>query len=408
MRLLFIHQNLPGQFRHLASSFAGAAGNQVIFVTMRGDRTLPNVTSVVYEAPRTANPHTHHYLRQFEDAVLHGQAAARACLALKDQGFQPDIVIAHPGWGESLFVREVFPNVPILNYGEFYYQPVGADVNFDPAQPTDIDRLCALRARNAHLLLALEAADRTICPTHWQKSVHPSVFHRRISVVFDGIDTGTVKPDPTAQFVLPSGRVLTRNDEVVTYVSRGLEPTRGFPQLMRALPRLCALRPSAEIVIAGSDDPAYGGPAPDGKSWREAMLAEVPIDPERVHFVGLVPYREYLSLLQVSSAHIYLTTPFVMSWSAIEAMAAGCVVVASRTPPVEEFIAHDETGLLVDFFAPDELAETVSQVLADRARHKRLRHAARARIVKDYELSVCLPRQRELVLELAGRASARI
>src|SRR5437588_3151791 len=288
-----MHQNMPGQFRHLAASFAGDAANQVAFVTMRGDRPLPNVTRAIYEPPPTGNAETHGYLRQFEEAVLHGQAAARACVALKKQGFSPDLVIAHPGWGESLFVREVFPDAAILNYGEFYYRPTGADVNFDPTQPADLDRLCALRARNAHLLLALEAADRTLCPTEWQKSVHPSAFHPRISVIFDGIDTDLVKPDQGARFRLPNGRVLTRGDEVVTYVSRALEPTRGFPNLMRALPRLCALRPQAQIVIAGSDQPAYGGMAPDGRSWREAMLAEVPLDPERIHFIGLVPYAEY-------------------------------------------------------------------------------------------------------------------
>lgn len=394
---------MPGQFRHLVTSFAEDRENQVAFVTKRGDRALPNVTRAIYEPPRGAASQTHAYLRQFEDSVLHGQAAARACLALKNQGFSPDIVIAHPGWGESLFVREIFPSTAILNYGEFYYLPAGADVNFDPAQPADLDRVCALRARNAHLLLALEAADRTVCPTHWQKSVHPSAFHPRISVVFDGIDTGTVKPDPTASFVLPNGRALRPADEVVTYVSRGLEPARGFPTLMRALPRLCALRPKAQVVIAGSDEPAYGGAAPDGGSWREAMLAEAPVDPDRVHFVGLVPYTDYLRLLQVSSAHVYLTTPFVMSWSAIEALAAGCVVVASRTAPVEEFVEHGENGLLFDFFSPEELAETVSSVLADRKACEPLRIAARARIVQDHALAVCLPRQRSLIAELTAR-----
>jgi glycosyltransferase involved in cell wall biosynthesis len=406
VKLLFVHQNMPGQFRHLAVSLAAEALNQVAFVTMRGDRPLPNVTQAIYEPPRIASPQTHGYLRQFEDAVLHGQAAAQACLALKGRGFSPDIVIAHPGWGESLFVREVFPGAAILNYGEFYYQPAGADVNFDPAQPADLDRLCALRARNAHLLLALEAADRTLCPTDWQKSVHPAAFHSRISVIFDGIDTDTVKPDASARFSLPNGRELTRGDEVVTYVSRGLEPTRGFPGFMRALPRLCALRPQAQIVIAGSDEPAYSGASPGGRSWREAMLEEVPVDRERVHFVGLLPYAQYVQLLQVSAAHVYMTTPFVMSWSAIEALAAACIVVGSRTAPVEEFITHGENGYLVDFFSPTELAETVAAVLADPVRHEPLRRAARARVLRDYAVAVCLPRQRDLVAEVAGKTSA--
>ncbi len=403
MKVLFLHQNMPGQFRHLAAHLAGDPANQVVFATMRADRTVPGVSRVVYTTARAANPQTHHYLHQFEDAVLHGQAAVRACLALKEQGFVPDLVVAHPGWGEGLFVKDAFPGTPLLNYGEFFYRPFGADVNFDPATPADIDAMCKLRARNAHLLLALEAADRTLCPTEWQKSVHPAVFHDRISVAFDGIDSAAVRPDPAASLRLPGGRVLTGADEVVTYVARTLEPTRGFPTLMRALPRLCALRPQAQIVILGGDTVAYGPPAPDGRSWRQALAQEVSIDPARVHFLDVVPYADYLRLLQISAAHIYLTVPFVLSWSALEAMAAECLVVGSRTAPVEEVIEHGRNGLLVDFFSPNELAETVAAVLADRGAVAAMRRAARETVLERYALDVCLPRQLAIVSGLTGR-----
>jgi len=393
---------MPGQFRHLATHLARDPDNRVLFLTKRRDREIPGVERVSYGTARPANPQTHHYLLQYEDAVLHGQAVARGALHLKQDGFVPDLVIAHPGWGEPLFVKDVWPQARLLNYGEFYYRAFGADVNFDPSQPLDIDSTCKLRARNAHLLLALEAADRVLCPTEWQKSLHPAVFQDRISVVFDGIDTDAVCPDPAARFALPDGSVLTRDDEVVTYVSRNLEPVRGFHILMRALPRICALRPQAQIVIVGGDERGYGGIAPGGKTWRQAMLEEVPVDPARVHFLGVIPYPEYLTLLRVSSAHLYLTVPFVLSWSAIEAMAAGCLVVASRTPPVQEFVENGHNGLLVDFFSPAELADTVALALAEQRGFARLRAAARETVLQNCSLAACLPRHRAVIDEMIG------
>jgi glycosyltransferase involved in cell wall biosynthesis len=403
LQLLFIHQNLPGQFRHLAAHLARDGKNRVVFLTKRQDRSIPGVDRAVYTPPRAPHPRTHHYLHQYEDAVLHGQAAARACIALSQSGFTPDLVVAHPGWGESLFIKDIWPEVLVLNYGEFFYRAFGTDVNFDPERPLDIDTTCKLRARNAHLLVALEAADRTLCPTEWQKSVHPSAFHDRISVVFDGVDTAVVAPDPRARVTLPNGRMLTAEDEVVSYVARNLEPLRGFRTLMRSLPLLCARRPHAQIVIVGNDGPGYGWTAPDGVSWRERMLGEVAIDRDRVHFLGIVPYAEYLSLLQISAAHVYLTAPFVLSWSVVEAMAAGCLVIGSRTAPVEELIEHGRNGLLVNFFSPTELADTVSMALGERRGFAQLCSRARETVLEDYSVATCLPRQLSIIADMTGR-----
>ena len=339
--------------------------------------------------------------------MLHGQAVARACLELKQQGFRPDIVMGHPGWGETLFIKDVYPDVPLVNYGEFFYHSFGADVNFDPEDPTDIDAVCGLRARNAHLLAALTTADRILCPTRWQKALHPAAFHDRISVVFDGVDTEVVRPGP-ASFVLPDGRTLTRDDEVVTYVARSLEPLRGFRILMRAVPRLCALRPRAQIVIVGGDQRGYGAAPPEGMTWREALSKEVAYDPARVHFCGIIDYARYLDLLRISSAHVYLTYPFVMSWSLVEAMAAECLVIGSRTAPVEEVIEDRCNGLLVDFFSHDLLAETVAAALAEPRRFDGLRRRARESILDGYSVAACLPRQRAILHELAGHELARV
>lgn len=400
MNFLFLHQNMPGQFKYLAPHLA-AAGHQVVFITRREGIEMPGIEKLLYKPARDPHDNTHPYLRQYENSVLHGQQVVRVAQRLKQQGFLPDLVIAHPGWGESLFMKDLFPTAPLLGYGEFYYG-TGGDVGFNPADQISIDSLCRMRARNAHLLLSLEACDRAYSPTHWQRSRHPTALQSKIDVIFDGIDTALVKPDPAARFQLPGGRELTRGDPVVTYVARNLEPHRGFPEMVRAIPRLLERRPDADVVIVGGDEVSYGSAAPGGGSWREWMAKEVPLDPARVHFVGKLAYTRYLKLLQVSAVHVYLTYPFVLSWSFVEALAAGCAVVASRTPPVEEVIVEHYNGLLFDFFDTTQLAERVVDALDNQQALEPLRRNARETVLDRYALDRCLPRQLELVWQLTG------
>ncbi|MBF0375288.1 MAG: glycosyltransferase family 4 protein, partial [Alphaproteobacteria bacterium] len=361
MNFLFVHQNMPGQFRHLAAHLARQPENRVVFLTRRDDVAIGGVTRVTYKPARAPSRETHHYLIRSEDAVLHGQAVARAVVGLKGQGFAPDLVVAHSGWGEALYLRDVLPRTPFLSYCEFYYRSHGADMGFDPSDPPELDSILRARTRNAHLLLSLEACDRGWSPTHWQKSVHPQPFHSRIGVVHEGIDTEFLAPDPQAAFLLPDGAALKKGDEVVTYVARNLEPYRGFPTFIRALPAILAERPAARVVIVGGDQISYGSPPREGGTWRETMLAEVPLDPERVHFVGRLPYDRFAALMKVSAVHVYLTYPFVLSWSMLEAMAAGAAVVGSATAPVEEVIDHGRNGLLVDFFSPEQFEQDVER-----------------------------------------------
>jgi glycosyltransferase involved in cell wall biosynthesis len=374
----------------------------VVFVTQRANVDIPGVQRVSYRLPRTARPSTHHYVRLFENSVIHGQAVVRACNRLTKDGFRPDLIIAHPGWGEALFIKDIYPTTPLLNFCEFYYSGRGADIGFDPDEKATIDDIARARARNAHLLLSLETCDAGISPTEWQKSRHPAAFRDKIRVIFDGIDTSVVRPDPATTFKLPGGRVLSREDEIVTYVARNLEPYRGFPSFMRALPALLAARPTAQVVIVGGDDVSYGRAGPNGKSWRETMLKEVPLDPSRVHFLGKLPYARYLQLLQVSSLHIYLTRPFVLSWSFMEAMAAKCLILGSSTAPVEEFIEDGVNGFLTDFHSASEIAGKAAALLEARASLEIVRRRARATVEERCSLRVCLPRQLELVETLAG------
>ncbi|HET9628184.1 MAG TPA: glycosyltransferase family 4 protein [Novosphingobium sp.] len=401
MKILFVHQNMPGQFKHLAPAMA-RAGHDVVFLTQRADVDLPGVRRATYAKPRAAHASTHHYVRLFENSVLAGQQVVRACMQLQKQGWVPDVIVAHPGWGEALFVKDVWPKVPLLNFCEFYYGGEGSDIGFLADEPADIDMICRVRARNASHLLSLEACDAGITPTQWQLSRHPQPFQDKIRVIFDGIDTGHVRPDARARFALPGGRVLTAADEVVTYVARNLEPYRGYPSFIRALPELLAARPGAQVVIVGGDEVSYGRSPPDATTWREYMAREVSLDPARVHFVGKLPYSQYLSLLQISALHIYLTVPFVLSWSCIEALSAGCLVLASNTAPVLEAIADGVNGLLCDFHTPSDIAGKAAAALEARADMAGLRKAARQTVLERYDLSHCLPAQMALVAEVAA------
>ncbi len=403
--ILFIHQNMPGQYKHLAPALARRPGCRVTFLTQRDGVELPGVRRATYPKPAGPGEQTHHYIRSYEGAVRAGQAAARAMLELKRQGFDPAVVVGHPGWGETLFVREVFPRAAILSFAEFYYSAHGADVGFDPDQPPTLDAACRTRARNATLLLALEACDRAVAPTEWQRSRHPAPFQPRIRRIFDGIDTGIVQPDANAAFPLPSGRVLTRADEVVTYVARNFEPYRGFPSFVRALPHLLRERPRAEVVLVGGDEISYGGAPPNGGTWRESLQAEVDLAPfsNRIHWFGRIPYAAHVKLLQVSAAHCYLTVPFVLSWSAVEAMAAGCTLVASDTAPLHELVTDGVNGRYVPFFDPPGIAAGIAAALDERdaAAGLKRRAAARETILADWSLERCLPRQLALVDECA-------
>ena len=401
MNYLFIHQSMPSQFLHLAPALAREPGNRVIFLTRSAGRAMPGVETITYSPTRSARAATHHYVRLFENSVLHGQQVLRECLRLRNEGFVPDLIIAHPGWGEALFLKDVFPRSKLLNYCEFYYHGTGADVGFSADQPAGIDAICRARARNAHLLLSLQSCDHGISPTHWQKAVHPREFHRKISVIFDGIDTATIKPDPTDRFTLPDGRVLTAADTVVTYIARNLEPYRGFPPFMRAVPGILAANPAAHVVIVGGDEISYGREAASGGTWRQAMLDEVgPLDPARVTLLGRIPYRAYLALLRVSTAHVYLTVPFVLSWSCMEALSAGCLVIGSRTAPVQEVIRDGENGLLTPFDDPAALTARVSEAIERRVEFTKLRDAARRTVEARYALPDCLKAQRALVSQL--------
>jgi glycosyltransferase involved in cell wall biosynthesis len=401
---LFIHQNFPGQYVHAARHLA-AAGDQVVFITQQRERELKGVRKIVY-APTRPPAGIHPFVHDFNSAVENGLSVARICQELKRGGFTPDLIAGHNGWGELLYVKDCWPSVPLLGYFEFYYQPENSDLDFDSEFPPSATDRMRIRTRNAVNLLGLETADWGQTPTEFQHNLYPERYRRSISVIHEGIDTATVHPDSSTRLWLAGGLSLSRNDVLITYSARNLEPYRGFHILMRTLPAILERHPTARVLIVGGNEVSYGRRPTQAKSWREQMLGEVgnKLDLSRVHFLGRLNYPQYLAMLQISSVHIYLTYPFVLSWSLLEAMAAGCAVVASRTPPVEEVIRDGENGYLVDFFDRQALADRVSDMLTNREKQDDIRAAARQTVVERFDLaSKSLPAYLALLRRLIRR-----
>jgi glycosyltransferase involved in cell wall biosynthesis len=407
MKVLFTHQNFPGQYLHLARHFGSQSGHQAVFITQRQDTELPGVRKIVYKPRRTITPQVHHYLRESEAAVLNAQEVARVALDLRKAGFTPDVMLGHNGWGEIWYLKDIFPEAQLIGYFEFFYRMTGADVGFDPAEPVNVDTAPRLRTKNLGNLLALDTVDLGHCPTEWQKSVYPRRYHPTLNVIHEGVDSTLARPDPSARLILANDKIeITAGDEIVTYVARNLEPYRGFPTFMRSLPKILAARPNARVLVVGGDDVSYGVRLPPGETYKQRMLAEMgdSLDLSRVHFLGKIPYTAFIKVLQVSRAHVYLTYPFVLSWSMLEAMSAGCLIIGSRTQPVEEVIHHGGNGLLVNFFSPEEVAERVVEALEDRRSFASLRQNARQTVLDRYDLrSVCLPAHLRLLNMLVPR-----
>lgn len=400
MKILFLHRNFPAQFKYLAQALAKDKKNEVVFVTNNLEtKTFAGIKKYVYKLKRKVPNNCHRYLRFYEESIIHGQAAAEVLISLKQQGFMPDIIFGH-SWGSSLFVKEVFPNVPYIAHIEWYYNPVNSDVDFG-GKVLDIDAKASLKTKNSHILQDLVSCDYGISPTNWQKMQVPEIFRDKIKVMHEGIDTDFFKPDCKVKFKVPNTDIiLTKSDEVLTYATRGMEEYRGFPEFMKAASVLMKQRPNMQVLVAGEDRVCYGRLLKND-SFKQKMLRELDFDESRLHFVGSLPYNQYLKLLQVSTAHVYLTYPFVLSWSFLEAMAAGCCIVASNTEPVKEVMQDKFSGLLVDFYDINAIVDNVSKIMDNREKYSLLCENARDVVVKNYDLKTLLPKEIEFLRRVA-------
>lgn len=394
MNILFLHRDFPGQFKYITLELAKNPLNIVMFITAEDKIQMPCINKLVYkpkQVPGNCNPN----LDEYEKNVSHGQAAAEMALLMKKRGIKPDIIYGH-SWGPPMFMKDVFPDVPLLCYFELFCNADGSAIGFDGNIP-DIQYREKIRLNNARRIIDLYSCDAGISPTQWQKNQFPKEFHNKIKVIHDGIDTDVCKPDKNAIFVIKDKNLeLSANDEVITYATRGMEPIRGFPQFMEAVEKLQKKRPNVHFIIGGNDKVYYGEPLAKG-TYKELMLNKLKLDMNRIHFVGGLTFNEYIKILQISSAHIYSTMPFTLSWSILEAMATECCVVASNTEPVLEVMEDNKNGLLFDFYDVNQLVEKIEYALDNKDKMRKIRKNARQAVLDKYELKNCLAQQIEYI-----------
>jgi glycosyltransferase involved in cell wall biosynthesis len=411
VNFLFVHQNFPGQYLHIVRSLLAdnamrEGTHQIVFMSEPNLNQMAGVRKVTYARPPVAET-THPPMREHEMAMRRAQAAFEGAQKIKALGFRPDIMIGHHGWGEMLNLADVFPGVPMLGYFEFFYRIEGADVNYDPEFPMKPARFGAVRAKNATNLLALDLGQHGQTPTRWQHSTYPGWARKQIRVIEEGVDLSACRPDPAARRKpLTIGSMTVRpTQKLLTYVARNLEPYRGFHSFMRALPRVLA-RKDVVVSIVGGDDISYGAPPAQGGTWRAVMLRELGhrLDPARVHFLGKVSYAQHLALLQRSDAHVYLSYPFVASWSLREAFACGCAVIGGDTETVTEFLQHGENGWIVPTLDHAALAEEILRLLEDRRMNARLRGGARAYAEQSLDLRDYLVKFRAAIEDITGQS----
>jgi glycosyltransferase involved in cell wall biosynthesis len=394
MNILFIHQNYPAQYKHILNWLATDPGqlaekHQIVFLTQKQDTPKPSTYHIVsYNPDHIPADNAYPYSAEFEKCCANGAKVADVCRNLEGQGFKPHIIIGHSGWGEMLFLKDLWPDVPVISYFEYFYGVKGGAVGFDPEFPISDVMPFIMSARNGINHLSHAGCDLGQTATEWQKNGYPKSFHDKIRVMHEGIRTDLCVPNPNASVRL--GRVsksVTRSDEIFTYMARNLEPVRGFHSFMRALPKILEARPNARVLVIGGKEVSYGRALPDGHSYRGMLEGEVgdKVDWSRVHFLGRVPYEVYLAVIQLSRCHIYLTVPFVPSWSLMESMSMQATIVASDVAPVRELITDGRTGFLVDFFSPDEIATKVIDVLAHKDHYAQIGKAARNHMVKKYD-----------------------
>jgi len=400
MNILFLHPSFPAQFLYLAQHFVKNKKNKVFFITKEtnGNR-LAGVNMVLYKPARAGTKGIHKYAHYLEDAVLDGQAVVRAIIEIKEKAnFVPDVIIGHTGWGSTLYVKDIYPDVPLIGYFEWFYHSFGSDVGYWKDENVSYDDRLRIRTQNAHHLLNLATCDIRYCPTQWQKEQFPKEYQAEMKVIHEGIDTEFCCPNPDTKLILPQLKLdLSDAKEIITYISRGFEPYRGFPQFMEAVRILMKKRPDCHVVIVGVDRSCYGSSPARDKTWKQLELEKGGFDMKRLHFTGLLDRESYRTVLQASTVHVYLTRPFVLSWSMLEAMAMGVTLVASATPPVEEVVTDGENGLLANFRSPEHIASRIEEALDNENLRNQLKKAARKTIEEKYSLKDCIRKQINMI-----------
>ncbi len=402
MHVLFLHHNFPAQFGQIAARLVRSEGWRCTFVNEKVDGLQGDIDCIRFRPTSGATHHNHYCSRTFENQIWRSEAVVAALIDRPD--VRPDLIVAHSGFVSALFLRELYPEVPVIGYFEWFYHRADSDFDFrrDLPLPGPAEAM-RLRVRNATLLLDLQNCDAGYCPTDFQRSQFPTEYQVKLRTIFDGIDTGFwkpigEKPRRVAGVEIPEGH------QVVTYVSRGFESLRGFDKFLQVADGLCRDRGNLTVIVVGEDRIAYGGDNKftGGKSFKDWVIDRRDFDLSRVHFVGRVPPDELVRVFAVSDLHLYWTVPFVLSWSLINAMACGCKILASDTGPVREVIREGRTGHLADFFDVSAWRAQANAMLDSPADFAHLGGNARQVVSERFELELCLAEMKSLYAATIG------
>jgi len=405
IKLLFIHPNFPGQFKALLSDLVKVENVEIAFITRHQTAQMSGVEIQRYQLPKkpdigkdtTVVNETYKYLRRTNSNLLETHEVTTAALQLKqNKEFIPHAVIGHIGWAGTLFMKDVFPETKIIGYCEWFFREQTSWPHFC-GESLKIEQQVSIRMQNVSAMLCLENMDVGVSPMIWQRSVHPEEYQKHIEVIHEGIDTTVCRPQERSRLSV-ANLDLDESTKIVTFISRSLEPARGFFTFMAAVEKICQQDEKVQFVIVGRERSAYSDSTGDGPSYKQQALDKYQCDWSRVHFTGKVSYEDYLNILRNSSVHVYLSAPLFLSWSLLEAMSSGCAIVSSDNAPVNEVIENDVTGKLVNFFDEKALADQVINLLNDQQEARRLGSAARQLVVEKYEKKNCVKQWKNLIL----------
>ncbi len=403
-RILFVHQNFPGQFPRIADALV-ARGDEVAAIGGTTAKDHDGVRVVRWSHFRGSTPGLLEAATRAEADLIRAESAAFAAVELRNSGFVPDVIIGHPGWGETLHLKDIFPKARLILFGEFYYRYFGADVNFDREFDTPTLRgAMRTNGKNATVALGYTMADLIVSPTRFQASTLPEIFRPRIRILHEGIDLSRAQPKPDARITLADGRVLDRSTPVITFINRNFEPLRGYHIFMRAIPAFLEAVPDGHVILVGSDGGGYGTPRNDDRSWRQHMTEELGdrLDHSRIHYAGRIDHAYMVQILSIGAAHVYYTYPFTLSWSLVEAMACECLVIGSDTAPVRDAITSGVNGVLIDFFDVDALSAAMIRAVREPQAFEAMRKAARQTALRHFDAAtVGVPAWLKLIDEVA-------
>ncbi len=402
MKILFIHQNFPAQYRRLIPALL-KRGDSLVAISQQKTGTIEGVVNLNYSLQRGNLPQQHPWLISVESAVLRAEAVAKRCQQLKNKGYTPDVILIHTGWGEALFIKDIWSDVKVIGFFEYFYPTEKKIANFDPEFPIAQDTLFQFRMKNSLLLSSLESCDIGVTSTQWQHSLFPQAYKNKIVVLHEGINTKIAKPNKKVRLHLANiKKIFSKKTPIITFVSRNLEPARGYHRFIRALPIIQKYYPNVHIIIVGGEGNSYSKELKQEKSYKQLFLNEVKdkLDMSKIHFLGKVSYTSYINILQISTVHVYLSYPFFISWSLLEAMSISCRIVAANTKPIKEVLQNKKSGLLVDFFSTEELVSQVINILHKPEKYRLMGREARKHILKKFDFeTVILPQQLQLIDE---------